>query len=215
MTKVGATDAESARGTPNERVLVMNQYNGKRRGRPSLFKPEYVEQARKLCLLGHTDFEIAQFFDVTDRCFYKWKAQYPELVQALNIGKEEADKRVTRSLYARAVGYNYEAVKIFMPAGREKPVYAPYVEHVPPDVTAGIFWLKNRDPRHWRDSQQMEHVLGKYIISDQPMSEGQWARERADVIDGTVIEKKLPPSQQVIDDAASLALPLNSTPRGK
>jgi hypothetical protein len=50
-----------------------------------------------------------------------------------------------------------------MPAGREKPVYAPYVEHVPADVTACIFWLKNRDPQHWRDSQQMEHVLGKYI----------------------------------------------------
>jgi hypothetical protein len=41
---------------------------------------------------------------------------------------------------------------------------------VPPDVTAAIFWLKNRDPQHWRDSQQMEHVLGKYIISDRPMS---------------------------------------------
>ena len=88
-----------------------------------------------------------------------------------------------RSLYARAVGYNYEAVKIFMPANREKPVYAPYVEHVPPDVTAAIFWLKNRDPQHWRDSQQLEHVLGKYIISDQPMTEEQWARERATVID--------------------------------
>ena len=53
-----------------------------------------------------------------------------------------------------------------------------------------------------------------YIISDTPMTPEQWARERAEVIDGTVIEKKLPPSQQVIDDAASLALPLNSTPRG-
>ena len=94
-----------------------------------------------------------------------------------------SSKRVTRSLYARAVGYNYEAVKIFMPANREKPVYAKYIEHVPPDVTAGIFWLKNRDPQHWRDSQQLEHVLGKYIISDQPMTEEQWARERATVID--------------------------------
>jgi hypothetical protein len=46
-----------------------------------------------------------------------------------------------------AVGYNYEAVKIFMPANREKPVYAKYIEHIPPDVTAGIFWLKNRDPQ--------------------------------------------------------------------
>ena len=41
--------------------------------------------------------------------------------------------RVKRSLYARAVGYNYEAVKIFMPANRKEPVYAPYVEHVPPE----------------------------------------------------------------------------------
>ena len=24
--------------------------------------------------------------------------------------------------------------------------------HVPPDVTAAIFWLKNRDPAHWRDA---------------------------------------------------------------
>ena len=80
--------------------------------------------------------------------------------------------RVKRSLYARAVGYNYEAVKIFMPANREKPVIVPYIEHVPPDVTACIFWLENRDPQHWRDVQNVEHVLGKYIISDQPMSPG-------------------------------------------
>jgi hypothetical protein len=51
-----------------------------------------------------------------------------------------------------------------------------------------IFWLKNRDPQHWRDSQQLEHVLGKYIISDQPMTPEQWARERADVIDEKVVE---------------------------
>jgi hypothetical protein len=70
-----------------------------------------------------------------------------------------------------------------MPANRAKPVYAPYIEHVPPDVTACIFWLKNRDPQHWRDSQQMEHVLGKYLISDKPMTEEPWAKERADVID--------------------------------
>jgi len=88
--------------------------------------------------------------------------------------------RVERSLFHRANGYNYDAVKIFMPAGRDKPVYAPYIEHVPPDTTAGIFWLKNRDPQH---TQQLEHVLGKYIISDTPMTAEEWARERADVLD--------------------------------
>jgi len=61
----------------------------------------------------------------------------------------------------------------------------PYREHVPPDVTACIFWLKNRKPHEWRDVQQMEHVLGKYIISEKPMTEEEWMRERATVIDVT------------------------------
>jgi hypothetical protein len=52
--------------------------------------------------------------------------------------------------------------------------------------------MKNRDPQHWRDSQQLEHVLGKYIISDQPMSEEDWARERADVIDEQTNKDDLP-----------------------
>jgi hypothetical protein len=130
-----------------------------------------------------TDYECAQFFDLSMSGFDKWKRLHVDLVKSLKVGKEHADERVVRSLYHRAVGYNHEAVKIFMPANREKPVVVPYIEHVPPDVTAGIFWMKNRDPQHWRDSQQLEHVLGKYIISDQPMSEEDWARERATVID--------------------------------
>jgi hypothetical protein len=59
------------------------------------------------------------------------------------------------------------------PAGAKKPIYAPYFEHVPPDVTAGIFWLKNRDPARWRDAWQIDHNLGKYVISDKPMTEEQ------------------------------------------
>ena len=65
-----------------------------------------------------------------------------------------------------------------VPAGAKKPVYAPYVEHVPPDTTAAIFWLKNPDPAHWRDAWQVEHQLGKYIISNKPMTEEEWIRER-------------------------------------
>lgn len=72
-----------------------------------------------------------------------------------------------------------------MPAGAKKPIYAPFVEHVPPDVTAQIFWLKNRDPAHWRDAWQIEAAIGKYIISDKPMMESQWIAERAKTIDVT------------------------------
>jgi hypothetical protein len=85
---------------------------------------------------------------------------------------------VERSLYERANGYSYDAVKIFCDRNGNV-TKVPYVEHLPPDVTACIFRLKNRDPQHWRDSQQLEHVLGKYLISDTPMTPEQWARGTA------------------------------------
>jgi hypothetical protein len=140
--------------------------------------------------------------------------KFPEFLYALKAGKEVADNRVVRSLYARAVGYNYEVVKIFMPANREKPVYAPYIEHVPPDTTAAIFWLKNRDPQHWRDVQNIEHALGKYIISDTPMTEEQWARERADVIDVEPKKNNLTADREA-RDGSSPALPQISTRSNK
>jgi hypothetical protein len=51
-----------------------------------------------------------------------------------------------------------------------------------------MFWLKNRDIQNWRDVQNVDHVLGKYIISDRPMTEEQWAAERATVIDEKALE---------------------------
>ena len=65
-----------------------------------------------------------------------------EFSAALKKGKGEANSRVERSLYHRPVGYSYDAVKIFMPAGKDRPVIVPYREHVPPDTVACIFWPK-------------------------------------------------------------------------
>jgi hypothetical protein len=182
-------------------------------GRPNKFKPEYIEQVRKLCQFGQTDPELADFFGVHLQTINNWKRKYPEFLYALKTGKEVADQRVDRSLYQRAVGYNYETCKIFMPAGHTKPVYAPYTEHVPPDVTAGIYWTKNRMPDRWRDQQLIEHQLGKYIISDRPMTPEQWARERADVIDeqpaafGDDREENHPRPHEQIPGGSSPALP--------
>jgi hypothetical protein len=78
-----------------------------------------------------------------------------------------------------------------MPAGSKQPVVVHYIEHCPPDVGAAFIWLKNRDPERWRDVQNVEHVLGKYIISDRPMTEEQWAAERATVIDETADDDTL------------------------
>lgn len=125
-------------------------------GRPTDYKSAYVDGARKLGKFGATDAEIADFFDVDVRTIYRWKNTHPEFCQALKVGKDEADDRVERSLYQKAIGYEQDEVKIFMPAGADTPVYAPYVAKIAPDTTAGIFWLKNRRPADWRDKQEHE-----------------------------------------------------------
>jgi hypothetical protein len=59
---------------------------------------------------------------------------------------------VVSSLYHKAVGYTFESEKIFQHQG--EIIRAPVREHVAPDTTAAIFWLKNRRPADWRDKQE-------------------------------------------------------------
>lgn len=124
--------------------------------RPSKFKEEFIEQAQKLCKLGATDIEVADFFNVNVATLNRWKSEYPEFCASVKNGKAPADERVERSLFARATGYSFDAVKIFNHQGQI--IEAPYREHVAPDTTACIFWLKNRKPAEWRDKQDVEHT---------------------------------------------------------
>ena len=118
-------------------------------GRPSKFRPEFVQQAEKLCKLGATDLEIADFFEIDVRTLHRWKADNTEFCHALKAGKAEADERVERSLFARANGYEHDEVDIRAVNG--EVVQTPIRKLYPPDTTACIFWLKNRRPDLWRD----------------------------------------------------------------
>lgn len=120
-------------------------------GRPTEYSEAYAGQARKLCELGATDEELASFFEVHVATIYRWKNTHAAFCDAIRTAKEVADERVERSLYQRAVGYEVDAVKIFMPAGAAEPVYAKYREHIHADTTAAIFWLKNRRSQEWKD----------------------------------------------------------------
>lgn len=120
-----------------------------RMGRPSAYKPEFAVQAEKLCKLGATDHELAEFFDVTDRTIFRWKNQFLDFCQAVNSGKELLDDRVERSLYHRAVGYSHDSVQINV--SKDGDVYeTPFVKHYPPDTSACMNWLANRRKDKWR-----------------------------------------------------------------
>ena len=120
-------------------------------GRPTDYKPEFAEQAEKLTLLGATDIQLADFFEVSESTIHLWKHVHPEFSESIKLGKAEADKNVERSLYRKATGYAFESEKIFCQEGQI--VRASTREFVPPSDTAMIFWLKNRKPAEWRDKQ--------------------------------------------------------------
>ena len=73
--------------------------------RPTSFRPEFVEQAEKLCRLGAIDTEMADFFDVAESTLYLWKTTHPEFSEAIKRGKLEADANMADRLYQRAMGY--------------------------------------------------------------------------------------------------------------
>lgn len=137
---------------------IVEEVKKRKVGGPTKYKPEMVEQVKKLCALGLIDEEIAQFFGVTVRCLYKWKGRHPEFGAAIKIAGAPADDRVERSLYKRATGYTQDAVKIFLPRGAKEATIVPYKEVIGPDTTACIFWLKNRRPDLWRDVNRFEHT---------------------------------------------------------
>lgn len=151
------SQAEGFLGLDKAMNDLVDDVEKKRVGAPSLYKTEYNEQARKLCLLGATDAELGDFFNVDERTINNWKVEFPEFFQSIKKGKEYADANVANKLYNRALGYEHEEDKIFNDQG--VPLIVPTIKHYPPDTAAAIFWLKNRQPAKWREKQEVEATL--------------------------------------------------------
>lgn len=124
-------------------------------GRPSLFNRAVARAIAHMATQGKTDKEIAKILGVSPTSIKDWKATYPDFLALLKKAKEVADDIVEASLFHRAVGYAAPEVKFFSHEGLvvdERVV----LKHYPPDVTAQIFWLKNRRPDRWRESHVIE-----------------------------------------------------------
>ena len=115
---------------------------------PLRFIPTPTDLARKFCMLGATDDDLARLLEVPRETLDAWLAEVPAFAIAVKAGRDVADATVAERLYARAIGYSHEATKIFNNKG--EIVREEYTEHYPPDVQAAIFWLRARRPE-WRD----------------------------------------------------------------
>jgi hypothetical protein len=107
-----------------------------------------------------TDIEVADILGIGLATLYRWKLDFPAFSRVFKLGKAAADDRVERSLYSRAVGYDYIAEKPSMTRHGQKTMR--YRQHIPPDTAAAVWYLKNRRPDRWRDSLRHEHVTSPY-----------------------------------------------------
>ncbi len=93
---------------------------------------EWLETDRLILLQGWardglTDEQIAHNIGINKKTLYEWKKKYSNFGNALKKGKEIIDYAVENALLKKALDG---------------------------DVTAMIFWLKNRRPDKWRDKPQ-------------------------------------------------------------
>jgi len=118
-------------------------------GAPTKYDEKYNEQARKLCLMGYTDAQLADFFTIAESTLNNWKIKYPLFMESLKAGKEIADMEVTACLYERATGYSHNETKVFNNQGE---ILTHEVKRIyPPDPLSIKYWLNNRQPERWRE----------------------------------------------------------------
>lgn len=101
----------------------------KRGHRKCLYRDSMVEEAYKLGALGLTTEEIAAFWNVGKTTLWRYCKKHPELEMQINKGKNEADMTVVQAL---------------LNSCREG------------NVTAAIFWLKNRQGHKWQDVKKID-----------------------------------------------------------
>lgn len=123
-------------------------------GRPKVFHLDASagKMIAQLGLLGHTNREIAQVFGISEATLARRLREqhadaeaggFESVLTALKKSREVADAEVVHALFRRATGFKLGKL------------------YYPPDTTAAIFWLKNRQPERWRDVSKTEVEVKK------------------------------------------------------
>lgn len=149
----------------------------KKSGRPSKYKDIDLAKVEELAGYGLIDTQIASVLNICRATLNKYKKN-PEFIDTLKRGKAKADTEVVKSLYKRALGFEYdeihrESVEILQPGTKSLKLPAKKIKTITklvyPDTTACIFWLKNRDPDNWRDKQEIGGSIGIEVTNIEKM----------------------------------------------
>ena len=150
----------------------------KKVGRPSRLSNKIIEQVELLSGFELIEEEIMQVIGVPNVTFNRWKTNR-KFREALKRGKVVVDSKVVKCLVKRALGYSYKeitreprSVITYDKNGKKKTeTFANEIiitkivdKHLAPDITAMIFWLKNRRRDLWRDITSNVEIGVKAIV---------------------------------------------------
>ena len=116
---------------------------------------------------GLNDEQICKNIGIAPRTFYEWQERFPQFKQAIKKGKAPVDIQVENALLKRALGYDYEETITEIEEiaeGKQRKHVRRVKKHMPPEVGAIVFWLKNRRPSRWRDKIESAPVNGSELL---------------------------------------------------
>jgi len=133
-------------------------------GRKSVYDADtFPLRAEGYARQGLLDKQIWQNLGIGKNAYYRFQNEHREFKDAIKRGRKPVDIQVENALLKRALGYEYEekVSEVAIDAsGAARPVRVKTtVKHVPGDVGAMAFWLKNRKHSDWKDKHDIDHEL--------------------------------------------------------
>lgn len=125
--------------------------------------PEGLNRVRGWARDGLTQVEIAEKMGITRNSLKTWKDRFPDFKEAIEKGKEHYDNKVVETLHRCATGYHYRESETLKDKDGNMIQEKTFNRYAKPDITALIFWLKNRRPDLWRNVQQISVSAGPNV----------------------------------------------------
>lgn len=136
---------------------------------------------------GLNDEQIAHNVGVRAGTLYEWKNRFPEIAEAIKKGKRPVDVQVENALYRSALGFKQTVKKPIKLRRKDGSEYIEYGEeeiYIAPNITAQIFWLKNRKRDKWCDKPvapvKVEENDDGFLKALEGTAPADWSEDDAD-----------------------------------
>jgi len=129
---------------------------------------------------GHTEESVAKRFGVGKSTWSKYKNEHKELRDVIHRAGLNSTALVVNSLFKRAKGYEYDEIYVESRNvnGLQTEIVKKVTKQVPPDTAAAIFIATNRDPEHWKNTQNIKHAgeikNSGVLLTSPPMDKDEW-----------------------------------------